>query len=53
VGTNLFVVCNVAKLDLWAVTRAIVPFWISSCIVLLMIAFMPWMTKLIPGYLGF
>lgn len=53
VGTNLFVVCNVAKLDLWAVTKAIVPFWVSSIIVLLMIAYLPWLTTFIPNYLNF
>lgn len=53
VGTNLFVVCNVAKLDLWAVTKAIVPFWVSSVIVLLMIAYMPWLTTYIPNHLSF
>jgi tripartite ATP-independent transporter DctM subunit len=53
VGTNLFVVCNVAKLDLWAVTRAIVPFWIASCIILLMVSFIPGLTGWVPDYLGF
>jgi tripartite ATP-independent transporter DctM subunit len=53
VGTNLFVVCNVAKLDLWGVTKAIVPFWVSSIIVLIMIAYLPWLTTAIPNYVGF
>lgn len=53
VGTNLFVVCNVARLDLWSVTRAIVPFWVASCIVLVLISFVPSLTTFIPSYFGF
>ena len=53
VGTNLFVVCNVAKIDLWTVTRAIVPFWVSSVIVLIMIAYIPALTTFIPSYFNF
>ncbi|MGN6766088.1 MAG: TRAP transporter large permease [Rhizobiaceae bacterium] len=53
VGTNLFVVCNVAKLDLWVVTRAIIPFWVASGIVLLAIAFIPSLTMWVPRHFGF
>lgn len=40
IGTNIFVVCNVARIDMWAVSRWLAPYWAASvaCVVLLAVA---------------
>lgn len=40
IGTNIFVVCNVARIDMWAVSRRLAPYWAASvaCVVLLALA---------------
>ncbi|MEI5678475.1 TRAP transporter large permease [Mesorhizobium sp. CGMCC 1.15528] len=53
VGTNIFVVCNVAKVGVNAVTRRLIPFFITSNICLLLIAFVPATTEWLPKLLGF
>ncbi len=53
VGTNIFVVCNVAKIGVNPVTRRLLPFFISSNICLLIIAFVPATTEWLPKYFGF
>ena len=53
VGTNMYVVCNIAKLSLGPVVRRLVPFWISSTICLFLIAYVPWFTEFLPAKLGF
>ncbi len=32
IGTNIFVVCNVAKIDMWSVSVWLVPYWIASVV---------------------
>ena len=32
IGTNIFVVCNIARIDMWSVSRRLVPFWIASVV---------------------
>ncbi|MBY5329325.1 TRAP transporter large permease [Rhizobium leguminosarum] len=53
VGTNIFVVCNVAKVGVNAVTRRLIPFFITSNICLLLVAFIPETTEWLPRYFGF
>lgn len=53
VGTNLFVVCNVGKVNLLELTRAIVPFWLCALLVLVAIAFLPGLTAWLPRQLGY
>ena len=53
VGTNIFVVCNVAKVGVNAVTWRLIPFFITSNICLLLVAFIPGTTEWLPKLLGF
>ena len=48
VGTNIFVVCNIAKVGVNAVTWRLIPFFITSNICLLLIAFVPATTEWLP-----
>lgn len=52
VGTNLFVVCNVGRVDIGAVTRQLVPFWGASLVVLALLAIFPGLSEWLPGLLG-
>lgn len=53
VGTNMYVVCNIARLSLGPVVRRLVPFWISSIICLFVVGYVPAVTQMIPNLLGF
>lgn len=53
VGTNIFVVSNIAKVGVNAVTWRLLPFFVTSNICLLVIAFVPPVTEWLPRYLGF
>lgn len=53
VGTNIFVVCNVAKVGVNAVTIRLIPFFITSNVCLLLVAFIPATTEWLPRLLGF
>jgi tripartite ATP-independent transporter DctM subunit len=53
VGTNIFVVCNVAKIDMWSVSRRLVPFWVASVATVIALAIFPGLTEWLPRHLGF
>ncbi len=53
VGTNIFVVCNVARVGVRAVTRRLWPFFITSNICLLIVAFVPATTEWLPRLFGY
>ena len=53
VGTNIFVVCNVAKIDMASVSRRLVPFWIASVATVIALAAFPGLTEWLPRHLGF
>lgn len=53
VGTNIFVVCNIAKIGVNPVTRRLIPFFITSNICLLIVAFVPATTEWLPKLFGF
>ncbi|MBP0616874.1 TRAP transporter large permease [Jiella mangrovi] len=52
VGTNIFVVCNVGRVPIGAVSRELVPFWAASAAVILLLAFVPSLTEWLPSLLG-
>jgi tripartite ATP-independent transporter DctM subunit len=52
VGTNIFVVCNIGKIGIGAVTRRLVPFWIASIVCLALLAAVPALTEGLPRYFG-
>jgi tripartite ATP-independent transporter DctM subunit len=53
VGTNIFVVCNIAKIDMWSVSRRLVPFWIASVVAVAALAIFPGLTEWLPRRFGF
>jgi len=52
IGTNIFVVCNVAKLDMWSVSVWLVPYWIASVICVAALVAFPGLTEWLPRLLG-
>ena len=48
VGTNIFVVCNVARVDMGAVSKELVPFWLASAVVLALLALVPGLSEWLP-----
>jgi tripartite ATP-independent transporter DctM subunit len=53
VGTNIFVVSNIAKIGVNAVTWRLIPFFVTSNVCLLVIAFYPPATEFLPRFFGF
>ncbi len=49
IGTNIFVVCNVAHIDMWAVSRRLMPFWLASLACIVLLAVFPAFTQWLPG----
>ncbi|KPL55692.1 C4-dicarboxylate ABC transporter permease [Prosthecomicrobium hirschii] len=52
VGTNLFVVCNIGRVSIGAVTRELVPFWIASLVVIVLLVLFPGLSEWLPGLYG-
>ncbi len=52
VGTNLFVVCNVGRVDIGEVSRELVPFWIASAAILVLLVAFPGLSEWLPGLFG-
>lgn len=52
VGTNLFVVCNIGRVGIAAVSRELIPFWIASLAALALLIIVPGLSEWLPGYLG-
>jgi len=52
VGTNLFVVCNVGKVSLSAVSRELIPFWIASAAILVILVAFPSLSEWLPAQFG-
>lgn len=53
VGTNIFVVCNVAKLSIGAVSRRLVPFWVASAVAIVLLVIFPELTEWLPRMAGY
>lgn len=52
VGTNLFVVCNVGRVDIGSVARELVPFWVASAAILVLLVLFPGLSEWLPGLFG-
>jgi tripartite ATP-independent transporter DctM subunit len=52
IGTNIFVVCNVARIDMWSVSRRLVPFWAAAIVCVVLLAALPSITQWLPGVFG-
>jgi TRAP-type C4-dicarboxylate transport system permease large subunit len=52
IGTNIFVVCNVAKLDMWSVSVWLVPYWIASIVCVAGLVAFPSLTEWLPKLFG-
>lgn len=52
VGVNLYVACNIAKIPLKTISRAVVPFVIASVIVMMFITYFPGISLWLPNILG-
>lgn len=52
VGTNLFVVCNVGKVSLSSVSRELVPFWVASAVILVILVLFPSLSEWVPAQFG-
>ncbi|KKB64697.1 C4-dicarboxylate ABC transporter permease [Robbsia andropogonis] len=50
IGTNIFVVCNVAKVSIAAVSKRLVPFWIATAITIALVVFIPALTGYLPAF---
>jgi TRAP-type transport system large permease protein len=53
IGTNIFVVCNIAKVDIMQVSARLIPFWIASIICVIGLAGIPALTEWLPRLFGF
>ncbi|TKI05199.1 TRAP transporter large permease [Martelella alba] len=53
IGTNIFVVCNVAKIDIGPVSRRLIPFWFATAFAIGLLIFFPAMTGWLPALLGY
>ena len=53
IGTNIFVVCNVAKVDMVQVSARLVPFWIASIVAVIGLAAFPALTEWLPRVAGY
>jgi tripartite ATP-independent transporter DctM subunit len=48
IGTNIFVVCNVARIDIASVSRQLLPFWVATAIAIALTVLIPGMTQWLP-----
>jgi tripartite ATP-independent transporter DctM subunit len=52
IGTNIFVVCNIARIDMWSVSRRLAPYWLASIVCVVCLAAFPVLTEWLPGMFG-
>ncbi len=53
VGTNIFVVCNVARLSISSIMKELVPYWLTGILCLVIITVFPSLTEWLPRVMGF
>ncbi|PBK48172.1 TRAP transporter large permease [Pseudomonas syringae pv. actinidiae] len=53
IGTNIFVVCNVGRIDIGAVSRRLIPFWIATAFAIALLVFFPNLTQWLPRVMGY
>ena len=51
VGVCIFIACGLADVEVAKVAKAIIPYFIASLVVLLLVAFIPWLSLYIPNLL--
>jgi len=51
VGVCIFIACGLAEVEVSKVAMAVIPYFIASLIVLLLVAFIPWLSLYIPNLL--
>jgi len=52
IGTNIFVVCNIARIDMWAVSRRLAPYWAASVVCVICLAVFSPLTEWLPSLFG-
>ncbi|MFO1058673.1 MAG: TRAP transporter large permease [Dongiaceae bacterium] len=52
VGTNIYVVCSIARIGMWPVVRQLVPYWLASLVCLALLALVPGLTGWLPRTFG-
>lgn len=53
IGTNIFVVCNVGRVDIGSVSRHLVPFWVATAAAIALLIFCPALTHWLPRAMGY
>jgi tripartite ATP-independent transporter DctM subunit len=53
IGTNIFVVCNVGRVDIGAVSRQLIPFWFATAIAIALLIAFPSLTQWLPRITGY
>lgn len=53
IGTNIFVVCNIARLGIGEVSWRLVPFWAATAVVLLLLVLFPGLSTWLPHMMGY
>ncbi|MBA1183407.1 TRAP transporter large permease [Pseudomonas psychrotolerans] len=53
IGTNIFVVCNVARLSIGEVSWRLVPFWIATAVAVALLVLFPSLSGWLPRLLGY
>ncbi|KTS77642.1 C4-dicarboxylate ABC transporter permease [Pseudomonas oryzihabitans] len=53
IGTNIFVVCNVARLSIGEVSWRLVPFWLATAVAVALLVFFPSLSGWLPRLLGY
>jgi tripartite ATP-independent transporter DctM subunit len=52
IGTNIFVVCNVGRVEMGAVSRWLAPYWVAAVACVLLLAVAPPLTEWLPHLFG-
>jgi tripartite ATP-independent transporter DctM subunit len=52
IGTNIFVVCNVAHVGMWGVSRWLAPYWLASIVCVVLLALIAPLTEWLPSLFG-
>ncbi|KTT31492.1 TRAP transporter large permease [Pseudomonas rhizoryzae] len=53
IGTNIFVVCNVARLSIGEVSWRLVPFWLATAVAVALLVLFPSLSGWLPRLLGY
>ncbi|WPP01407.1 TRAP transporter large permease [Pseudomonas sp. HR96] len=53
IGTNIFVVCNVGRVGIGAVSRRLIPFWVATAVAIGLLVALPDLTQWLPRLMGY